>query len=121
MGTEEGANEDAIIAVGNKRSTLDQVYQDYKGLTWLTDKATNGDAIVPLGNEKRSAQAEWQTNTNPLFRPLNENTEDGANGGAIVSVKRSAQAEWQTNTNPLFRPLNENTEEGANEDAIASV
>merc|ERR1711971_1330585 len=22
---------------------------------------------------KRSAQAEWQTNTNPLFRPLNEN------------------------------------------------
>merc|ERR1711935_569236 len=84
--TEEGANEDAIIAVGNKRSTLDQVYQDYKGLTWLTDKATNGDAIVqlgnggaivPLGNEKRSAQAEWQTNTNPLFRPLNENTEEG--------------------------------------------
>merc|ERR1711971_601496 len=25
---------------------------------------------------KRSAQAEWQTNTNPLFRPLNENTEE---------------------------------------------
>merc|ERR1712008_654277 len=114
-------NEDAIIAVGNKKSTLDQVYQDYKGLTWLTDKATNGDAIVqlgnggaivPLGNEKRSAQAEWQTNTNPLFRPLNENTEEGANedaiiqlgnGGAIVPLgneKRSAQAEWQTNTNP---------------------
>ena len=30
---------------------------------------------------KRSAQAEWQTNTNPLFRPLNENTED-----AIIAV-----------------------------------
>jgi len=128
--TEEGTNEDAIIAVGNKRSTLDQVYQDYKGLTWLTDKATNGDAIVqlgnggaivPLGNEKRSAQAEWQTNTNPLFRPLNENTEEGTNEDAIVSVKRSAQAEWQTNTNPLFRPLNENTEEGTNGDAIVSV
>merc|ERR1712008_617020 len=68
-----------------------------------------------------SAQAEWQTNTNPLFRPLNENTEDGANEDAIVSVKRSAQAEWQTNTNPLFRPLNENTEEGTNEDAIIAV
>merc|ERR1712008_188517 len=86
----EDANEDAIIAVGNKRSTLDQVYQDYKGLTWLTDKATKGDAIVPLGNEKKSAQAEWQTNTNPLFRPLNENTEEGTNEDAIVSVKRSA-------------------------------
>merc|ERR1711956_205392 len=68
-----------------------------------------------------SAQAEWQTNTNPLFRPLNENTEEGTNEDAIVSVKRSAQAEWQTNTNPLFRPLNENTEEGTNEDAIVSV
>merc|ERR1711971_634682 len=30
---------------------------------------------------KRSAQAEWQTNTNPLFRPLNENTDD-----AIIAV-----------------------------------
>jgi len=115
----EDANEDAIIAVGNKRSTLDQVYQDYKGLTWLTDKATNGDAIVqlgnggaivPLGNEKRSAQAEWQTNTNPLFRPLNENTEEGTNEDAIVSVKRLAQADWQ-DLPDVFRPLStpENT------------
>jgi len=69
---------------------------------------------------KRSAQAEWQTNKNPLFRPLNENTED-----AIIAVgneKRSAQAEWQTNTNPLFRPLNENTDDGANDEPnIVSV
>merc|ERR1711971_1366795 len=69
---------------------------------------------------KRSAQAEWQTNTNPLFRPLNENTED-----AIIAVgneKRSAQAEWQTNTTPLFRPLNENTDDGANDEPnIVSV
>merc|ERR1711971_992383 len=69
---------------------------------------------------KRSAQAEWQTNTNPLFRPLNENTED-----AIIAVgneKRSAQAEWQTNMNPLFRPLNENTDDGANDEPnIVSV
>merc|ERR1711971_544444 len=69
---------------------------------------------------KRSAQAEWQTNTNPLFRPLNGNTED-----AIIAVgneKRSAQAEWQTNTNPLFRPLNENTDDGANDEPnIVSV
>ena len=48
---------------------------------------------------KRSAQAEWQTNTNPLFRPLNENTEEGA-----VSVKRSAQADWQ-DLPDVFRPL----------------
>merc|ERR1712203_1290337 len=53
---------------------------------------------------KRSAQAEWQTNTNPLFRPLNENTEDGANEDAIVSVKRSAQADWQ-DLPDVFRPL----------------
>merc|ERR1712129_451426 len=76
----------------------------------LTDKATNGDAIVPLGNEKRSAQAEWQTNTNPLFRPLNENTEEGTNEDAIVSVKRLAQADWQ-DLPDVFRPLStpENT------------
>jgi len=132
----EDANEDAIIAVGNKRSTLDQVYQDYKDLTWLgrdggapegipgfasahyrplTDKATNGDAIVqlgnggaivPLGNEKRSAQAEWQTNTNPLFRPLNENTEEGTNGDAIVSVKRSAQGMNPFNRMAEVNPFN---------------
>merc|ERR1711971_1447763 len=53
---------------------------------------------------KRSAQAEWQTNTNPLFRPLNENKEDGANEDAIVSVKRSAQADWQ-DLPDVFRPL----------------
>jgi hypothetical protein len=66
---------------------------------------------------KRSAQAEWQTNTNPLFRPLNENTVDEPN---IVSVKRSAQADWQ-DLPDVFRPLNENTGDGANEDAIVSV
>merc|ERR1739844_411677 len=70
---------------------------------------------------KRSAQAEWQTNTNPLFRPLNENTDDGANDEPnIVSVKRSAQADWQ-DLPDVFRPLNENTEEGTNEDAIIAV
>merc|ERR1739844_200028 len=70
---------------------------------------------------KRSAQAEWQTNTNPLFRPLNENKEDGANDEPnIVSVKRSAQADWQ-DLPDVFRPLNENTEEGTNEDAIIAV
>merc|ERR1712110_1400317 len=70
---------------------------------------------------KRSAQAEWQTNTNPLFRPLNEIKEDGANDEPnIVSVKRSAQADWQ-DLPDVFRPLNENTEDGANEDAIVSV
>ena len=54
---------------------------------------------------KRSAQAEWQTNTNPLFRPLNENTDDGANDEPnIVSVKRSAQADWQ-DLPDVFRPL----------------
>merc|ERR1711971_400439 len=54
---------------------------------------------------KRSAQAEWQTNTNPLFRPLNENKEDGANDEPnIVSVKRSAQADWQ-DLPDVFRPL----------------
>merc|ERR1712203_587405 len=54
---------------------------------------------------KRSAQAEWQTNTNPLFRPLNGNTEDGANDEPnIVSVKRSAQADWQ-DLPDVFRPL----------------
>merc|ERR1711971_363869 len=70
---------------------------------------------------KRSAQAEWQTNTNPLFRPLNENTDDGANDDPnIVSVKRTAQADWQ-DLPDVFRPLNENTEDGSNEDAIVSV
>ena len=70
---------------------------------------------------KRSAQAEWQTNTNPLFRPLNGNTEDGANDEPnIVSVKRTAQADWQ-DLPDVFRPLNENTEDGANEDTIVSV
>merc|ERR1711971_1035426 len=70
---------------------------------------------------KRSAQAEWQTNTNPLFRPLNENKEDGANDEPnIVSVKRTAQADWQ-DLPDVLRPLNENTEDGANEDAIVSV
>merc|ERR1711971_607134 len=49
---------------------------------------------------KRSAQAEWQTNTNPLFRPLNENTEDAI----IAVVKRSAQADWQ-DLPDVFRPL----------------
>ena len=57
------------------------------------------------GYGKRSAQAEWQTNTNPLFRPLNENTGDEAtNEDAIVSVKRSAQADWQ-DLPDVFRPL----------------
>merc|ERR1712051_656171 len=51
------------------------------------------------------AQAEWQTNTNPLFRPLNENTDDGANDEPnIVSVKRSVQADWQ-DLPDVFRPL----------------
>merc|ERR1712051_324136 len=54
---------------------------------------------------KRSARAEWQTNTNPLFRPLNENTDDGANDEPnIVSVKRPAQADWQ-DLPDVFRPL----------------
>merc|ERR1712051_915077 len=54
---------------------------------------------------KRSAQAEWQANTNPLFRPLNENTDDRANDEPnIVSVKRSAQADWQ-DLPDVFRPL----------------
>ena len=71
---------------------------------------------------KRSAQAEWQTNTNPLFRPLNENKEDGANDEPnIVSVKRSAQADWQ-DLPDVFRPLNENKEDGANDEPnIVSV
>merc|ERR1711971_1319788 len=52
---------------------------------------------------KRSAQADWQ-DLPDVFRPLNENTEDGANEDAIVSVKRSAQADWQ-DLPDVFRPL----------------
>ena len=56
---------------------------------------------------KRSAQAEWQTNTNPLFRPLNENTEDAiiAVGNKRTSIDQIKQG--LGNIYPQFRPLPE--------------
>ena len=63
---------------------------------------------------KRSAQAEWQTNTNPLFRPLNENTED-----AIIAVgnKRYSLDQVQQSLGNMFPQSRPYTDKATNEGA----
>ena len=60
---------------------------------------------------KRSAQAEWQTNTNPLFRPLNENTED-----AIIAVgnKRYSLDQVESSLGNMFPQTRPYTDKATN-------
>ena len=69
---------------------------------------------------KRSAQAEWQTNTNPLFRPLNENTED-----AIIAVgnKRYSLDQVQQSLGNMFpqsRPYTDKATNGGAKGQLSS-
>merc|ERR1712051_352246 len=70
---------------------------------------------------KRSAQAEWQTNTDPLFRPLNENTED-----AIIAVgnKRYSLDQVESSLGNMFpqtRPYTDKATNGGNEKRSAQA
>jgi len=114
---EEGNNDDAIIVEGKRDNSnvfrpLPKDPEEEGKIVEVKRMGWNPHHTKPYQTDfdKRSAQAEWQTNTNPLFRPLNENTEEGTNEDAIVSVKRLAQADWQ-DLPDVFRPLStpENT------------
>merc|ERR1712172_162032 len=90
-----GIEKKAELNPYNRMGNLQKRLNPHHRMAPNFDKKSDDDAIII--EEKRD-------NSN-LFRPLNENKEDGANDEPnIVSVKRTAQADWQ-DLPDVFRPL----------------